>query len=62
MHIVNEDGYFDMKLIENMGDAIEACEECFNIIRILSGGDKGKINEACKKLGYPQIEYDLKEG
>ncbi len=32
-HIVNEKGNFYMDLIENMGDAHEALEECFEIIK-----------------------------
>ncbi len=31
-HLVAEDGTFTFDLIENMGDAYEACEECFDKI------------------------------
>ncbi|KKK99213.1 hypothetical protein LCGC14_2634990 [marine sediment metagenome] len=35
-HLVAEDGTFTFDLIENMGDAYEACEECFEKIRRLT--------------------------
>jgi hypothetical protein len=31
-HIVGEDGRFTMSSIENLGDAHEALDECFQII------------------------------
>jgi hypothetical protein len=34
-HIVDENGAFTMSNIENMGDAHEALEECFDIIAAL---------------------------
>jgi len=34
-HLVDEHGAFRFGLIENMGDAHEACEECFDIIALL---------------------------
>jgi len=34
-HCLNEDGTFRFDLIENMGDAYEACEEMFELIKIL---------------------------
>lgn len=48
-HIINEDGTFTMDLIENLGDAHEALEECFVLIYELSDGDMDKISEACEK-------------
>ena len=55
-HIVNwdeeeseGDGTFQMDLIENLGDAYEALEECFDVIAHLSDGDP---SEACISLGY----------
>lgn len=61
-HIVDEDGKFRMNLIENMGDAHEALDECFKIIHFLTGGDKNKINAVCDRLNFPCIEVDLCEG
>ncbi len=52
-HIVDDDGSFTMDLIENLGDAHEALEECFYIIYLLSGGDHERIKEACTDLGFP---------
>lgn len=51
-HIINTDGSFHMDLIENIGDAHEALEECFNIIRYMSYGDMAKVSMACNQLGY----------
>lgn len=31
-HLVGRDGKFTFDLIDNLGDAYEACEECFDII------------------------------
>lgn len=36
-------------MIENLGDAYEAIEECWHLIDILSGGDKKKIAAAYLK-------------
>ena len=63
--ILKEDGEFTMDLIGNMGDAYEALEECFEVIKYLSGGNLEKIREALvwhyacsnKKYGH---EYDTK--
>lgn len=38
-HCRKEDGGFDFDLIENMGDAHEACEEMFWMIHVLTNGD-----------------------
>lgn len=63
-HIVGEDGKFKMDSIENMGDAHEALEECFNIIYELSAlnGKKGSIeaiNPVLRSLKYPTIKTDM---
>jgi hypothetical protein len=58
-HIVANNGGFSMDLIENLGDAHEALEECFHIIRELTRGDMKKVNSVCKKLGYPTIEHRM---
>jgi hypothetical protein len=39
-------GQFRFDLIENLGDAYEACEECFFLIAYLTGNDQGRIEEA----------------
>ena len=58
-HIVREDGYFWMNLIENLGDAKEALYDCFEIIRELTGGDREKVNVICKKLKMPPIKHNM---
>ena len=52
-------GSFRLDTIDNMGDALEACEECFYVIVELSGGDQERINEALRKLRYPTISCSL---
>ena len=42
-----------MDLIENLGDAHEALEECFHIIQVLAGKDCEVISAVCKNHGYP---------
>lgn len=46
-HIVTDRGEFRMDLIENLGDAQEALEECFDIIAVLCGGDMKRLRQAC---------------
>lgn len=58
-HIIDENGCFTMEHIEKMHDAHQALDECFNIIRLLTDGDKSKINQVCRALGYPEINCDL---
>ncbi len=51
-HIINDDGSFrGVDLLDDLGDAYEALEECFDMLKFLSGGDKTKIFEAYK-YGY----------
>lgn len=46
-HIVRSDGSFQgTELIDNLGDAYEALEECYDMIQQLTGGDKTRIYEA----------------
>lgn len=61
-HLVGPDGRFWMETIENMGDAEEALYECFNIIRVLTGGRMGAVNKACDRLGFPRIKQPLRPG
>ncbi len=56
-HIIDEDGTFQMDLIENLGDAHEALEECFHVIRVLVGGDMDLVSAACDELNFPD-PYD----
>ena len=57
-YIVAKDGTFRMGSIENLGDAQEALEECFHIIRVL--GTLDQINAACRALGYPELLVPMK--
>ena len=52
-HLVGADGKFTMDLIENLGDAHEALEECFRPIHYLAEGDSDRIGNACNALGFP---------
>jgi len=46
-HIVDENNEFiGTELLDHLGDAYEALEECWHMIDILSGSDKDKIFEA----------------
>ena len=60
-HIVdNETGKFTMECIENLGDAHEALEECFKLIKHMTGGDMDIINKHCRRLRFPEIEHSMK--
>lgn len=46
-HITDsKNNFIGVDLLDHMGDAYEALEECWHIINILSEGDKNKICEA----------------
>ncbi len=60
-HIIDNDGTFTMRLIENLGDAHEALEECFALIHDLSGGDMAKVSAACEERNFVD-PYDEAEG
>jgi hypothetical protein len=45
-HCTTDDGSFTFDLIDNLGDAHEACEEMHAMIRYLAGGDPLKIETA----------------
>ena len=53
-HIVADDGSFTMDLIENMGDAHEALEECHQIIAELSArwGGERILHHSMERLGF----------
>lgn len=60
LHIVDDDtGKFTMDTIENLGDAHEALEECFNIILKLSNGKIQIVNRVLRDLSYPKIEHPM---
>jgi len=61
-HIINGDGTFRMGGIENLGDAHEALDECFKIIMELTGGDKERVNAACRQLRFPTIKAEMRPG
>jgi hypothetical protein len=56
-HMIAEDGSFDFDLIENMGDAHEACEECFDIIaallELMPNADAA-LKAACARANAPE--------
>ncbi len=59
-HIVDpETGEFTMELIENLGDAHEALEECYMFIYTVSNGEKELINPILEGLGFPEIQHNL---
>jgi len=46
-HITDHlNNFIGIRFIDNLGDAHEALEECFDMIEFLSGGDKQRIFEA----------------
>lgn len=52
-HLVDENGAFTFDGIDNLGDAWEACEECFDIIAFLADGDLSLLREACRAAQAP---------
>jgi hypothetical protein len=58
-HIIGSDGKLTMELIDNLGDAYEALEECYALIIELSGGDMEKVSAACVKHKFPD-PYETK--
>lgn len=59
-HIVDhETGEYREELIENLGDAYEALEECYHIIRKLTKGDIEKVNAVCRELNFPEIQHNM---
>jgi hypothetical protein len=52
------DGTFNMELIDNMGDAREALEECHQVIALLlSKLPPRTLIETCNALGYPTPKH-----
>ena len=70
-HITNKNNRFiGTSLLDNLGDAHEALEECYMMILHLTGGDKKKIFEAwrdgyhqpaCNRLADPGTEEEYWE-
>jgi hypothetical protein len=59
-HIVDSrTGKFNMDLIENLGDAHEALQECFELIRTMTGGSRREVNKYCVNLKFPSIDHDM---
>ncbi len=54
-HLVAEDGSFSMELIENMGDAHEALEECFEIITSARAATIAHVGAAILDAGVPDL-------
>ena len=51
-HIIAEDATFTMDLIDGLGDAQEALEECFTLILELSKGRMVDVSMACRNHGF----------
>ena len=63
LHIVKKNGKLISNkkfpnMIENLGDAYEAIEECWHMIDILADGDKSKIAEAHYKYLVREVGYN----
>lgn len=49
-HIIRADGSFNgVELLDHLGDAYGALEECYDMIQHLTGGDRAKIHEAWRE-------------
>ena len=48
---------FTFELIDNMGDAYEACEEMWHVIQVLAGGDQTEI-ERCVRYVCTRKQED----
>lgn len=69
MIVDSDTGKFTMDLIENLGDAAEALEECFEIIYELSKGRMYNVNAVLRgmdlthpELTHPMMLGELKQG
>lgn len=61
-HIVDEEtGQFCISLIENLGDAHEALDECFKLIYKMSRGDINVVNDHLRGIG-PSVKCPMKLG
>lgn len=55
-HITNSAGGFTVSLLDDVSrDALEALEECFDVIGVLCGGDLDLVNDALERLRYPKL-------
>jgi len=59
-HIVGDDGRFSMDTIDNLGDAHEALEECFDIILELSKGDMVYLNAVLRKVNAVELDRPMR--
>lgn len=50
-HLVGPNGGLRTDLLDHLGDASEALEDCYALIYELAGGDSARISAACQKLG-----------
>jgi hypothetical protein len=47
LHIIGDTGRFHgVRLLDHLGDAYEALEECYGMIWLLAGGDAAKVEDA----------------
>lgn len=62
-HCEADNGSFRFDLIENMGDAHEACFAMYHIIRIITKGDRAAVKAAEDKFyAWMRGETGLPEG
>ena len=54
-------GAFTMDYLDDMGDAEEALEECWEIIRVLTDGRMKDVNRCCALLKFPSISRDMEK-
>lgn len=64
LHVTGPDlSFIGTDLIDNLGDAYEALEECHAMITYLTGNDRSKIHEAWLegyfKKNYPPSNLDM---
>lgn len=58
-HIVDNDGQFTIDLIDDMGDAYEALEECFHIVhRLTQIVGRSELDRICDELNYPRVSVE----
>jgi hypothetical protein len=59
-HIVDPDtGRFKRSTVRGYRDAVEALQECYEIIRVLTDGDMEAVNHVCRDLKFPEIRHDM---
>ena len=58
--IIGDDGHFTMEDINNLEDAEQALHQCFEIIRLLTGGNKDVVNRYCSLREFQRINTNMK--